>query len=237
MMNPWTLSASWVGLVPIATQLAIWSKISTALVTVATAAQSVIGLVPGAIDPRGNLQWVAFLVCTGTIVLTFLASAEHDLVIFINKWRRVLLAGRAKAFGPFLAFQPESFNHSSSAILVPHWHNDWRRPDPNCSCERIFSSPASSKREEVTRNLAYWRACGRGIGERNGRSISVGVQRIPVAFDGSTHAEYVLNGAFSWLGTRRRRCTCCRSFIQSLVGVQVSSQRSALWPGKRNHYV
>jgi Kef-type K+ transport system membrane component KefB len=104
MMNAWALSALWVGLALIATLLAIWFKVSTALseIVVGTVAQLVIGVALGSGGLLGNTQWITFLAGTGAIVLTFLAGAELDPTIFKTKWREALLVGLAGFFGPFL---------------------------------------------------------------------------------------------------------------------------------------
>ena len=114
--NTWALSALWVGLALAATLLAIWFKISTALseIVVGTVAQLVIAafLIPGGL--LGNTQWIAFLAGTGAIVLTFLAGAELDPVIFKTKWREALMIGLAGFFGPFLGC-------TAIAHFVLHW--------------------------------------------------------------------------------------------------------------------
>ena len=116
MTNTWALSALWVGLALAATLLAIWFKISTALseIVVGTVAQLVIGafLAHGGI--LGNTQWITFLAGTGAIVLTFLAGAELDPVIFKTKWREALVIGLAGFFGPFLGC-------TAIAHFVLHW--------------------------------------------------------------------------------------------------------------------
>jgi len=116
MMNTWALSALWVGLALAATLLAIWFKISTALseIVVGTVAQLVIGafLAPGGL--LGNTQWITFLAGTGAIVLTFLAGAELDPVVFKTKWREASVIGLAGFFGPFLGC-------TAIAHYVLHW--------------------------------------------------------------------------------------------------------------------
>lgn len=116
MMNPWALSALWVGLALIATLLAIWFKVSTALseIVVGTVAQLVIGVVLGIGGLQGNTQWVTFLAGTGAIVLTFLAGAELDPAIFKTKWREALWVGLAGFFGPFLGC-------TAIAHFLLHW--------------------------------------------------------------------------------------------------------------------
>ena len=116
MTNPWALSALWVGLALVATLLAIWFKVSSALseIVVGTVAQLIIGVMFGAGGLLGNTQWIAFLAGTGAIVLTFLAGAELDPVIFKTKWREALIVGLAGFFGPFLGC-------TAIAYFILHW--------------------------------------------------------------------------------------------------------------------
>jgi Kef-type K+ transport system membrane component KefB len=116
MINPWALSALWAGLALFATLLAIWFKISTALseIVVGTVAQLVIGVMIGAGGLQGNTQRITFLAGTGAIVLTFLAGAELDPVIFKTKWREASVIGLAGFFGPFLGC-------TAVAHYVLHW--------------------------------------------------------------------------------------------------------------------
>ncbi|MGD0787365.1 MAG: cation:proton antiporter [Terracidiphilus sp.] len=104
MTNTWALAALWVGLALAATLLAIWFKISTALseIVVGTVAQLVIGVLLAQGGLLGNTQWITFLAGTGAIVLTFLAGAELDPLVFKTKWREALAIGLAGFFGPFL---------------------------------------------------------------------------------------------------------------------------------------
>jgi len=116
MTNAWALSALWVGLALVATLLAIWFKVSTALseIVVGTVAQLVIGVMLGTSGLQGNTQWITFLAGTGAIVLTFLAGAELDPAIFKTKWREALIVGLAGFFGPFLGC-------TAIAYYVLHW--------------------------------------------------------------------------------------------------------------------
>jgi glutathione-regulated potassium-efflux system ancillary protein KefC len=70
MTNAWALSALWVGLALVATLLAIWFKVSTALseIVVGTVAQLVIGVVLGTSGLQGNTQWITFLAGTSSAV-------------------------------------------------------------------------------------------------------------------------------------------------------------------------
>ena len=104
MENTWFLAAVWIGLALVATLLAIWCKISTALseIVVGTVAQLVIGVIVGPNALGSSTAWVAFLAGTGAIVLTFLAGAELDPDVFRLKWREALVVGLAGFVAPFL---------------------------------------------------------------------------------------------------------------------------------------
>ena len=101
--NVWVLASIWVGLALAATLLAIWFKISTALteIVVGTVAQLVIGALVGSTGLGGKTEWVTFLAGTGAIVLTFLAGAELDPVIFRTKWKEATVVGLVGFAGPF----------------------------------------------------------------------------------------------------------------------------------------
>lgn len=103
MENVWFLASLWVGLALIATLLAIWLKVSTALseIVVGTVAQLVIGAAIG-VSLGGHSEWVTFLAGTGSILLTFLAGAELDPIVFRRKWREATAIGLVGFFGPFL---------------------------------------------------------------------------------------------------------------------------------------
>src|SRR5271163_56505 len=116
MTNTWVLSALWVGLALLATLIAIWFRVSTALseIVVGTVAQLLIGAALSQGGLLGNTQWIGFLAGTGAIVLTFLAGAELDPTIFRTKWREALIIGLAGFFGPF-------FGCTLVAHFVLHW--------------------------------------------------------------------------------------------------------------------
>ena len=104
MANAWVLSALWVGLALVATLLAIWFRVATALseIIVGTVAQLIIGAFMGSGGLLASTQWITFLAGTGAIVLTFLAGAELEPAIFKTKWREAVLVGLAGFVGPFL---------------------------------------------------------------------------------------------------------------------------------------
>jgi glutathione-regulated potassium-efflux system ancillary protein KefC len=104
MENVWFLAAVWLGLALVATLLAIWLKISTALseIVVGTVAQLIIGALVGPHALGSSSAWVAFLAGTGAIVLTFLAGAELDPAVFRAKWKEAVVVGLASFAAPFL---------------------------------------------------------------------------------------------------------------------------------------
>ncbi|HEY6357926.1 MAG TPA: cation:proton antiporter [Vicinamibacterales bacterium] len=114
-MNVWFLASIWVGLALVATLLAIWLKVSTALseIVVGTVAQLVIGAAIGG-SLGGQSEWVSFLAGTGAILLTFLAGAELDPTVFRRKWREATAVGLVGFFAPFIG-----------ATLVAHYVVGW----------------------------------------------------------------------------------------------------------------
>ena len=116
MQNVWALASLWVGLALVATLLAIWFKISTALteIVVGTVAQLFIGALVGTAGLGAKSEWITFLAGTGAIVLTFLAGAELDPVIFRTKWKEAMVVGLVGFFGPF-------FGCTAIAHFVLHW--------------------------------------------------------------------------------------------------------------------
>jgi Kef-type K+ transport system membrane component KefB len=105
MASVWGLAALWLGLALIATLVSIWLRISTALseIVVGTIAQLVIGAAIGSAVLGTNESWVQFLSGIGAIVLTFLAGAELDPVVFRRKWKEASAVGLASFFAPFIA--------------------------------------------------------------------------------------------------------------------------------------
>jgi glutathione-regulated potassium-efflux system ancillary protein KefC len=104
MTGVWALAALWLGLALVASLLSIWFRISTALseIVVGTIAQLIIGAVVGSAVLGTNESWVQFLSGIGAIVLTFLAGAELDPVVFKLKWKEAAAVGLASFFFPFL---------------------------------------------------------------------------------------------------------------------------------------
>src|SRR5271154_2781678 len=103
MTTVWTLFTVWVALALIAGLLSFWLRVSTALteIVVGTAAQLVIGGVFGATALGADESWIKFLAGLGAIMLTFLAGAELDPVVFKKKWKEATVLGLAGFFFPF----------------------------------------------------------------------------------------------------------------------------------------
>ena len=116
MANVWVVAAVWVGLAFIATLLGIWLKVSTALseIVVGIVAQLVIGVAIGHDALGGRSEWVTFLAGVGAILLTFLAGAELDPVVFRRKWREASVIGLIGFAAPFLGA-------TAVAYYLLHW--------------------------------------------------------------------------------------------------------------------
>lgn len=104
-MTPvWALFTLWAGLALIASLLSVWLRVSTALteIIVGTAAQLIIGTAFGATALGSDEPWIKFLAGIGAIMLTFLAGAELDPVVFKKKWKEATALGAVGFFFPFL---------------------------------------------------------------------------------------------------------------------------------------
>ena len=117
MTSVWALAALWLGLALIASLLSIWLRISTALseIVVGTIAQLLIGAAVGATVLGTDESWVKFLSGIGAIVLTFLAGAELDPVVFRRKWKEATAVGLASFLLPFLGC-------AAGAYYILGWH-------------------------------------------------------------------------------------------------------------------
>jgi glutathione-regulated potassium-efflux system ancillary protein KefC len=104
MSETWLVATLWVGLALAASLLSMWLRIATALceIVVGTIAQLAIGVAIGGALMGVNEPWVVFLSSTGAILLTFLAGAELDPVVFRMKWKEASVIGLAGFFAPFL---------------------------------------------------------------------------------------------------------------------------------------
>jgi glutathione-regulated potassium-efflux system ancillary protein KefC len=116
MTDVWALAALWLGLAVIATLLAIWFRVSTALteILVGTLAQFILGGIFGANILGADESWIKFLAGLGAIVLTFLAGAELDPVVFRQNWKEASAVGLLGFFVPF-------FGCASVAYWILGW--------------------------------------------------------------------------------------------------------------------
>jgi Kef-type K+ transport system membrane component KefB len=104
MTEIWALAALWLGLALVATLVSIWLRVATALseIVVGTIAQLFIGALVGTSVLGADQTWIKFLSGTGAIVLTFLAGAELDPVVFRRNWKEAVAVGSVSFLIPFL---------------------------------------------------------------------------------------------------------------------------------------
>jgi Kef-type K+ transport system membrane component KefB len=104
MTEIWAQAALWLALALLATLVSIWLRVATALseIVVGTVAQLLIGALVGTALLAADETWVKFLSGAGAIVLTFLAGAELDPVVFRRKWKEACAVGLISFFAPFL---------------------------------------------------------------------------------------------------------------------------------------
>jgi Kef-type K+ transport system membrane component KefB len=105
MNEIWTQASLWLGLALLATLVSMQLRIATALseIVVGTVAQLVIGIVLGSALPASDTSWLRFLAGLGAILLTFLAGAELDPVVFRRNWKEACAIGIVSFAAPFLA--------------------------------------------------------------------------------------------------------------------------------------
>lgn len=111
-----TLAMVWFGLAILATLLATWIRIATALseILVGVVAQACIGALIGATFLGSDQPWINFLASTGAILLTFLAGAELDPEVFKKKWKEASAVGVAGFVLPFIGC-------AAITYYVLHW--------------------------------------------------------------------------------------------------------------------
>lgn len=115
MYEVWGMAALWIGLALIATLFSIWFRVATALseIIVGTVAQLIIGALVGT-TLGADMPWIKFLSGTGAIVLTFLAGAELDPVVFRAKLKEASAIGFISFLAPFLGC-------TAAAYYLLHW--------------------------------------------------------------------------------------------------------------------
>ncbi|MCX7045030.1 MAG: cation:proton antiporter [Candidatus Sumerlaeota bacterium] len=104
MIHIWSQASVWLGLALLATLVSIWLRVATALseIVIGIVAQLIIGALIGGGALGADESWIKFLSGTGAIVLTFLAGAELDPVVFRVKWKEATVIGLVAFFAPFL---------------------------------------------------------------------------------------------------------------------------------------
>jgi glutathione-regulated potassium-efflux system ancillary protein KefC len=119
MENLWFAAALWVGLALVATLFAIWLRISTALteILVGTVAAFILSLSVGGDVLNPTAPWLVFLAGAGSILLTFLAGAELDPVVFRRKAKEANAVGMVGFLAPFFG-----------AFGVAHFLLGWSMP-------------------------------------------------------------------------------------------------------------
>jgi Kef-type K+ transport system membrane component KefB len=98
------MAALWLALALVASLLSIRLRIATALseIVVGTVAQLVVGAAVGGALLAGDPSWLKFLSGAGAILLTFLAGAELDPVVFRRNWKEATAIGLVSFAAPFL---------------------------------------------------------------------------------------------------------------------------------------
>jgi Kef-type K+ transport system membrane component KefB len=81
---------------------------------VGTIAQLIIGASLGMTILAGDATWIKFLSGAGAILLTFLAGAELDPVVFRQQWKRASVIGLVSFAAPFLG-----------CTAIAHWLLGW----------------------------------------------------------------------------------------------------------------
>jgi glutathione-regulated potassium-efflux system ancillary protein KefC len=113
------LAFVWLGLALVATLLAIWLRIATAMseIIVGTVAQLLIGALVGGAALGTDQSWIRFLAGTGAILLTFLAGAELDMDVLRSRWKETTTIGLVAFLAPFLGCAAASY-------WLLHWSRD-----------------------------------------------------------------------------------------------------------------
>jgi glutathione-regulated potassium-efflux system ancillary protein KefC len=119
MTEIWAQASLWLGLALLATLVSILLRVATALseIVVGTIAQLVIGIMLAGTLPATDTSWLKFLAGLGAILLTFLAGAELDPVVFRRKWKEASAVGIVGFVAPFIGC-------AALARYLLHWSPD-----------------------------------------------------------------------------------------------------------------
>ncbi|MBI4830160.1 MAG: cation:proton antiporter [Candidatus Lindowbacteria bacterium] len=111
MENVWFTSALWIGLALLASLISIRVAISVALLEI------VVGAFGGNLLGLTVTPWINYLAGVGSILLTFLAGAEIDPMVFRKHFWPSMTIGVAGFFGPFFG-----------VLLFTHCVSGWPWP-------------------------------------------------------------------------------------------------------------
>jgi len=112
MTEVWSLAALWFALALGAVLLSIFLRIANALSEILIGIAA--GVLIGSAALGSDASWIKFLAGTGAIMLTFLAGAELDPVVFRAKWKEATAVGLVSFAAPFLVC-------AAAAFYLLHW--------------------------------------------------------------------------------------------------------------------
>jgi glutathione-regulated potassium-efflux system ancillary protein KefC len=114
-LDVWGFAGLWLGLALVATLLSIWFRIATDLSEIVggTVAELIIGAPVGTSLGSGK-PWIKFLSGTGATVMTFLAGAELDPLVFKAKLKEATVIG-------FISFLASFLGCTTVAYYLLHW--------------------------------------------------------------------------------------------------------------------
>ena len=108
MESTWPIAAMWIGMALLATLLSVRLGMSVALIEIC------VGFAGGNLLDLHSTPWIDFLAGVGSVLLTFLAGAEIDLVVLRVRWKETVLIGFASFLAPFLG-----------AMAYAYWVAGW----------------------------------------------------------------------------------------------------------------
>jgi Kef-type K+ transport system membrane component KefB len=104
----WQIATIWIAMALVATLLSVRLGMSVALVEIC------VGIAGGNLLDVHSTAWIDFLAAVGSVLLTFLAGAEIDLVVLRVRWKETLGIGLSSFVAPFLG-----------AMAYAHWIAGW----------------------------------------------------------------------------------------------------------------
>lgn len=103
MHEVWMMAGLWLGLALLSALISVWFRIANALTEILVG--TVAGFVAVSVlntNLGSDIGWIKFLAGAGAIILTFLAGAEIDPVVFRAKWKEATAIGFISFLSPFL---------------------------------------------------------------------------------------------------------------------------------------